>query len=289
MTLSIHSLRPRTSVAFLVAAVLATSPTLASDSGVPAQPSQASSRAQALFQEGRARYDVGEYDQAIARFREAYELEPAPLLLFNIGQAERRQGNCSRARDSYSGFIRLAPEAEQAEQAREYLRELNGICPEDDRPAVSVRPLAAPLAVASAPAALSVVQPTPSSSLSQEAQSSGSSRSRMRLVGNICLGGALVLGTSALGLDLWNDARFSSWQSEDGKLATAAANTPDAARRQRDNDAALSSIHRLDRVEIALAITAGLSLAGWVVVYVLSNKTESTRSLTYDSGAVLAW
>ncbi len=46
--------------------------------------------AAAAFRQGAVDYELQNYEQAIAHFKKAWELDPEPQLLFNLGQAERR-------------------------------------------------------------------------------------------------------------------------------------------------------------------------------------------------------
>jgi len=65
-----------------------------------------------LYQDGRTHYDLGEYEQAIAAFKEAYRLAEAPGFLFNIAQAHRLAGDCAAAERFYRSYLRYQPDAE---------------------------------------------------------------------------------------------------------------------------------------------------------------------------------
>ena len=76
---------------------------------VAAQPSKSPAeraRAEAIYKEGLRHYNVGEYEQAIAKFKESYLISAEPLLLFNIGQAYRLEGDCKQAILSYNAYLR---------------------------------------------------------------------------------------------------------------------------------------------------------------------------------------
>src|SRR4051794_20761148 len=45
----------------------------------PAASTDQETQARRLYEQGQARYNLGDYDTAIARFSEAYELSPAPI------------------------------------------------------------------------------------------------------------------------------------------------------------------------------------------------------------------
>ena len=69
---------------------------------VAAQPSPG---AQQLYKDGQAFFDAGKYDEAIAKWKEAYLLSDEPLLLFNLGQAYRLKGECAEARVHYERYL----------------------------------------------------------------------------------------------------------------------------------------------------------------------------------------
>ena len=63
----------------------------AEDEAAPEEPvSTSRARAEALFQQANAAYELGQYDKAARLFQEAWELEPVPELLYNLGQAHWR-------------------------------------------------------------------------------------------------------------------------------------------------------------------------------------------------------
>lgn len=86
---------------------------LAGVGAAAAAPDQAdpAARARALFAEGDSHFRLREYDQAIARFKEAYRLEPAPLLLYNLAQAYRLAGDCRQAAWFYDRFAHSGADA----------------------------------------------------------------------------------------------------------------------------------------------------------------------------------
>jgi tetratricopeptide (TPR) repeat protein len=81
------------------------------------QPSKkAQVKAKAIYDEGLRFYNIGEYQQAIARFKESYVVVPAPLLLFNIAQAYRLAGDCDQALRSYRTYLREVPKPANKDQ-----------------------------------------------------------------------------------------------------------------------------------------------------------------------------
>jgi hypothetical protein len=63
------------------------------------------------YEKGITHYNLGEFDQAIAEFKQAYAISGAPGLLFNIAQAYRLQGDYKQALYFYKTYLRLLPDA----------------------------------------------------------------------------------------------------------------------------------------------------------------------------------
>jgi len=150
--------RSRLTFAGLVVAALA--PALARAEPAPSAarsetpPSQSAKEARELFAQGQIHYSLGEYEQAIAQFRRAYELTSAPGLLFNIAQAHRLNGDCKQALAIYRHFVRMAPDSEYRPEAETQIAAL----------VVRCEPAPAPLDSASAdrkrpPPALDITAP----------------------------------------------------------------------------------------------------------------------------------
>jgi tetratricopeptide (TPR) repeat protein len=109
--------------------LLASSPARAhSDDPRPEPPpaSEPQQRARALFLEGSALYDRGDYQEAIVRFAAAYELFPRPELLFNIAQAYRLQGPsfCGAALRYYEWHLHDQPEASNRAELEELIAQM---------------------------------------------------------------------------------------------------------------------------------------------------------------------
>lgn len=90
---------------------------------VSAQPS-----AEDLYNQGQAAFDRGDYATAVARWSSAYELSHLPLLVFNLGQAHRLSGDCSKALAAYQQYIVLDARAEQRTLADGFIAELSAQC-----------------------------------------------------------------------------------------------------------------------------------------------------------------
>jgi tetratricopeptide (TPR) repeat protein len=63
------------------------------------------------FDRGALNYNLGHFQEATAAFEKAYEIEPSPILLFNIAQCQRQLGNNDRALFLYRRYLEQAPKA----------------------------------------------------------------------------------------------------------------------------------------------------------------------------------
>jgi len=104
-----------------------------------------------LMQKGLRSYAVGDYDEAIAAFRQGYTLEPRAEFLYALGQAQRMQGDCHAAAASYRAFLRTAPAERSAAAAREHLKHCEAQIAATPAPPPAPSPTPAP----------SLVQPVP--------------------------------------------------------------------------------------------------------------------------------
>jgi tetratricopeptide (TPR) repeat protein len=70
-------------------------------------------RGRELYKEGDKAYAEGDYETAVAKFEEAYELSGRKALLFNIGNAHERLGNPKRAAEALREYL---PHAKRADK-----------------------------------------------------------------------------------------------------------------------------------------------------------------------------
>jgi tetratricopeptide (TPR) repeat protein len=71
--------------------------------------------ARVLTRQGLELYKRGEYQAAIERFKQAYLVAPAPLLLYDVAQAYRLAGDCAQSRRYYVEY--QAADADGARRA----------------------------------------------------------------------------------------------------------------------------------------------------------------------------
>jgi hypothetical protein len=65
--------------------------------------------AKAIVDDAVSQYNLGHYAESAGLFEKAYQLDPAPILLFNIGQCHRRLGNNDLALFFYRRYLEQAP------------------------------------------------------------------------------------------------------------------------------------------------------------------------------------
>jgi tetratricopeptide (TPR) repeat protein len=111
-------------IAFLTAAVLVF---VAPRHGVApawAQPASASAEAQRHHERGTLYYDRALYEEAIAEYRKAYELNADPNYLFDIAQAYRRLGADEKALFFYKRFLSTHPDPQNRSEVESQVAEL---------------------------------------------------------------------------------------------------------------------------------------------------------------------
>lgn|GEM_PF-3206736 len=69
-------------------------------------------------------YDLAEYARAIAECKAAYEIYPASLLLFSLGQAHRKLGQLPLAVVFYKKYLAKAPSGSRLQDAQEQIAQL---------------------------------------------------------------------------------------------------------------------------------------------------------------------
>ena len=80
--------------------------------------------AKAHFQQGKAYYDAGAWDDAVREYEAAYALVPLPELQFNIGQALRMKGDKPQAIAAYQRYLDRLPDGALADEARNHIAAL---------------------------------------------------------------------------------------------------------------------------------------------------------------------
>ncbi len=81
-------------------------------------------RAAIAYREGRRLYDLRDWDGAIAKFKEAYELRADAASLYDIAQAYRLKGDCVEAASFYHTYLRNFANGEKRELVVRFLDQL---------------------------------------------------------------------------------------------------------------------------------------------------------------------
>jgi tetratricopeptide (TPR) repeat protein len=133
---------------------------------------QSKSTARAAYERGVTQYNLGHFNAAIPEFEKAYELEPVPVLLYNIAQAHRQLGNNERAIFFYRRYVESAPKAGNRADVERRIHELEEVLRKQgeakSKPPTQVEPIAGDLGgghpgVTLPPASASATTATPSS------------------------------------------------------------------------------------------------------------------------------
>lgn len=92
----------------------------------PAEPEKqltAQEQAAVYFQEGRAAFKDKDYRLAAEKFQAAYNLDPVPILLYNMARAAEEMGDPQAAIGHYQSYLkRLGPQAEDRSEVERRIR-----------------------------------------------------------------------------------------------------------------------------------------------------------------------
>jgi tetratricopeptide (TPR) repeat protein len=81
-------------------------------------------QARVLSDKGLAYFKLGDYDLAIAAFKQSYELAHAPGLLYNLAQSYRLKGDCRQALRLYRTYLRELPAAPNQRKVEDRIAEM---------------------------------------------------------------------------------------------------------------------------------------------------------------------
>src|SRR5262245_26562461 len=102
-------------LSFAAIAVLALAPVTAR-----AEPDRAArARAAAHVKQGKAFFQIGDFDHAIAEYQAALDLSAEPSLIFNIALCHDRANRPEQALDAFRSFLERVPDGAVADEARE--------------------------------------------------------------------------------------------------------------------------------------------------------------------------
>jgi tetratricopeptide (TPR) repeat protein len=181
--------------------------------------------ARRAYDEATAAFGLGHYQEAAEKYETAFSLRPDPALLYDAAQAYRLAGNRARALELYRNYLRLYPDRQNADEARNQVAALTKAI-EDEKavappPPVPVAPAPVEPIVMPSPLPPPAVTPSPSVTpaamvtATRPAAEPPSSSGRSRTWIWIAVGAAVVVGgTVALLLatrgDKFPDASFGT-------------------------------------------------------------------------------
>jgi tetratricopeptide (TPR) repeat protein len=121
--------------------------------GETAAEAERRARAKELFERGKAAYEAGQFATALEAWQECYALartaREQARALWILAQAQRKSGQCERARETYAAYLESPAGDEAREEARAWLERLALQCPRPAQPPPAA-PVPAPPAAASA-------------------------------------------------------------------------------------------------------------------------------------------
>jgi hypothetical protein len=147
----------------------------------PARAQTMKKGAKTFFEKGATEYNLGHFTDAIAQFEKAYEIDPAPILLFNIAQCHRQNGNKERAAFFYRRYLEQNPKAENRAEVENRIADLDRSIKEEkdlqQRPPTALAPPAlneseggAPASAGTEPQPVALNPPAPAAPADTPAQ-----------------------------------------------------------------------------------------------------------------------
>ena len=133
----------------------------------PAWAQDAAAEAAQHYEKGMSHYNLGRFDDAVKEFSAAFELQPEPILLYNIAQAYRSKGTAEQAIFFYRRYLALEPRAKNRADIEKRIKELEDIARRQaavkDKPPTEIQPTGKPTGTTPTPVTPTppVVKPTP--------------------------------------------------------------------------------------------------------------------------------
>jgi len=89
--------------------------------------------AKRLYEVGLSAYNLGNFEEAIKAFSDAYAISAAPGLLFNIAQSHRLKKDYEKATYFYQTYLRLKPDAANRADVEQRLTEMAALMEEQKK------------------------------------------------------------------------------------------------------------------------------------------------------------
>ena len=84
-------------------------------------------QAAALYKEGAGLFKLGKFKEAGERFQAAYNLDPSPILLYNLARAAEELGEAGTAVGHYKAYLARYPQAEDRAEVERRIRVLDAV------------------------------------------------------------------------------------------------------------------------------------------------------------------
>ncbi len=97
---------------------------LAAPSGAQEVSEENKAAAKTAFDDGRAKFEAGQFKEAADAFRQAYDLMPSWKLLYNVGQAETAAGRYGLALDSFERYLAMGGDQVPTDRKEEVIAEI---------------------------------------------------------------------------------------------------------------------------------------------------------------------
>jgi len=133
--------------------------------------------ARARYQAGILHYNLNEFPEALAEFKEAYRLKQDPAFLWNIAQCYRQLGEYAQAANFYRSYRRESPDSPNRKEVDRLIVDMDKAAaelrakqpPTGTEPPREVQPPSAPSAETKTPAIHAVATPAPQKPLAKRA------------------------------------------------------------------------------------------------------------------------
>jgi tetratricopeptide (TPR) repeat protein len=223
--------------------------------------------ARAKFDVGRKEYRLGNYDEAIRVWKEAYLLYDDPNFLFNIGLAYRDKGDHEQAVKFLKNYLREAKNPPNREQVQQRIAELERLISE--RKANAERP---------------PTSPQPPTEPQAEGAATGGGGGGETLVRNpgrgLRLGGLVTggVGVALLGTGVYFGLHANSIRSDvEAAVASGAPWTDDLAAKDDEGRSSATIAN------ITLGLGAGALITGGVLYYLGARKAKEVNVVFYPT------
>jgi tetratricopeptide (TPR) repeat protein len=166
-------------------------------------PEERTARAKALFEEGRAHVDLGDYATATREFEQAYVLKPLPLLLYNLAELATYQNRRERALQLYGRYLQTEHDPKERALVERRMSELRqSLAKDPEPPSAAVAPSPPPPSEPSPPPTTTTTPAQIDTTLVVKAPPATAARhpSRRWIWGVVAGGAVVVAGVVALGI-----------------------------------------------------------------------------------------